>query len=906
MTVQPGTRLGFYEVTAPLGEGGMGEVYRARDTKLGRDVALKVLPDSFAHDPERLARFEREAHLLAALNHPNIAHIHGFEDSTGTPALVMELVEGPTLADRIARGPIPLDEALPIAKQITEALEAAHEQGIIHRDLKPANIKVRADGTVKVLDFGLAKAFDPTASSNAGATMSPTLSIHTTQAGIILGTAAYMAPEQARGKPIDKRADIWAFGCVLYEMLTGRRAFDGGDISTTLAAVLKTDPEWSALPPDAPPSLRRLLSQCLQKEPRERLRDIGDARITIDRMLTGVGEESASPAGHLDQVTRMRRRVTLAAVAVCSVAVGAIAWSLVVGSRHPAPVRVERFELVTPRSEPFTASPRGPNVVMSPDGSQIAYHVVNAKGSTQLAIRKFSQLDQTLLPGTDGALYPFFSPDGAQIAFVNGRRQLMKLALVGGAPVAVCDLESEFLGGSWGVDDVMVFAQQGSGLFRVSAAGGKPERLATPDATKGEHDYASPEMLPGGKAVLATIISAEGSPFQTRIAARVLATGETRTLVEGGSTGHYLSTGHLVYRAGRAGTLAAVPFDIGNLRTRGTGVALQTVMAKGTLAQSLVASYSVGSDGSLVVASGEFRGSRRLIWIDRAGKRLASLTDQPIEYPRHPRLSPDGGRLAVTIGPPNEGQIWIYDLKAARQPLKLTFKGLNFDPAWTPDGTRVTFSSADHRAKYLVSLPADGRTSEVERLTTSLNWQLFPVWSPDGQWLLFTETSPRTRGDLWVLPASGDRTPRAWLQTEFNEGAPAFSPNGRWVAYASDQTGQPEIWVRPFPGPGAPIRVSPRGGLEPVWSRDGRELFYQEGAKLMAAEVSAQEPELRLRPPRALFEGGFVLNTLDTGRTYDVAPDGRFLMIEPNEVTPVSLVLVKNWVEELKRLVPTK
>jgi serine/threonine-protein kinase len=532
MAFAAGVRLGCYEIAALVGAGGMGEVYRAHDTKLGRDVALKILPESVAHDPERLARFEREAHMLAALNHQSIAHIYGFEDSTGVAALVMELVDGPTLADRIAKEPMPIDEALPIAKQIAEALEAAHDQGIIHRDLKPANIKVRADGTVKVLDFGLAKAIEPSVSSSAGATMSPTLSIHATQAGIILGTAAYMAPGQARGKPIDKRADIWAFGCVLYEMLTGRRAFDGDDISTTLAAVLKTDPDWSVLPPAAPLSLRRLLSRCLQNDLRERLRDAGDARIAIEDMLSA-GEDTAATA----KVRRPPwwRRVAIAAGALLAGSLGTLAIVSFVGRPTVARPRVWRLQITPPSPAALTVNGLSRDLAISPDGSRVVY--VGANGTT-LFVRPLDQLESTALVrgGIGAPRHPFVSPDGQWVGFFGGPFTLKKVALTGGPAVLVAQLDGAERGATWAADGMIIVAMTGpTGLQRVSADGGAPVVLTRPDRAHGEAGHMWPEVLPGGQAVLYTVTATTGGLDAASIAVLDLRSGRSTTLLRGSS-----------------------------------------------------------------------------------------------------------------------------------------------------------------------------------------------------------------------------------------------------------------------------------------------------------------------------------------------------------------------------------
>jgi len=899
--------MGPYEIVSALGAGGMGEVYRATDTNLGRQVAIKVLPQAFASDADRLARFDREARTLASLNHGNIAHIYGLErGADGHVALVMELVEGETLADRIARGALPVDEALAIARQIAEALTAAHAQGIIHRDLKPANIKVAPDGSVKVLDFGLAKALEQGQGSGIGdqgsggrgsLSLSPTIASPTmTQAGVLLGTAAYMSPEQARGKAVDKRTDIWAFGCVLYEMLTGKRIFEGEEVSDTLAAVLRGDPEWAALPSTVPPSVAAMLRRCLEKDPKRRLHDIADAQILTEELAN---IQTVRRDVHRPLWTRPWALITAAAALL--VAGGAIA-SIVMRqtSRPPAPARVERFEIVTPRDAAFVRNPPGHNVAMSVDGSQIVYHVQTA-GAWQLAVRKLDRLEQAVIPGTESALFPVFSPDGTQLAFVS-RRRLVRIPVAGGPATRLADLSSDPIGLSWDTDDALVFAERGNGLFRVTTSGGKPEKIAAPDTAKGEREFSGPQVLPGGRVILFTIVPVDGTANQARVAARTLATGVNTILVDGAGPGRYLPTGHLVYH--KAGALIAAPLNVETLSVGPSTPMQEEIIAKVTTLDGASANFAFGSDGSLVVVPGSVQEPQRVIWVGRQGEHLKPITEQRVLAPRYPRLSPDGRRLAVTIGPGNEGQIWILDLSGASPPLKLTFKGHNTHPIWSPSGAHLVFQSTLLGPRNLFRLPSDGSRLEPERVTNTNNSQFPSSWYGDD--LIFREVGPSNTQLMRMSMAATGETARPLFGTEFFEDEAAFSPNGKWVAYVTDQTGSPEVVVRPFPGPGSPTRVSPGGGHDPVWSRDGKELFYQNDGRLMAAEVIAWEP-LRLKPPRQLFDGGFVPYFTGTPRTYDVAPDGRFVMIEPNEdARPASLVLVKNWAEELKRLVPAR
>jgi Tol biopolymer transport system component len=905
MSLSRGDRLGPYEIVAAIGAGGMGEVYRAHDTKLGRDVALKVLPADFALDAGRLERFKREAQFLASLNHQNIGAIHGFEDSgasagagPATYALVLELVEGDTLAERIARGAIPVDEALSIARQICDALEAAHGLGVIHRDLKPANIKIRPDGTVKVLDFGLAKSGHPVGAGSQtsafDATLSPTMTSPglMTGFGVVLGTAAYMAPEQAKGRPVDKRSDIWAFGCVLFEMLTGRRAFEGDDATDLVAAIVRGDPDWSALPPDVPPHIRTLLHGCLEKDRKRRIGDIAVAQFLLNESPAVAGAAAVS-------VPSAVRRWRVAALAIAGIVVGAIGALIVTRftSQPPAP-RVSRFEIVSSQELPF-ASPAGVNVLLAPDGSALVYHAQPA-GIDQLVLRKLNELEAKPLVGTIRATHPFFSPDGTRIGFVTGG-QIKTIALSGGPPSVVCDVPGQVQGATW-AGNTIVFAQAGAGLFRVAAAGGRPEAIAAPDAKQGETDYRWPDALPGGDAIVYTVFGS-GGIRQARIAVRRLDGSAAKVLVEGGTNPHYVATGHLVY-ATIPSAIVAVPFNLSSLEVTGAAVPVQDgVVAKGTGA----ADFAISRDGTLAYLRGGatvFQTGRGFQWVGRDGKPLSPVATQA-EGPRYPRLSPDGRRLVVTLGPSNQGNIWMIDVAGGAQPLELTFKGHNVIPIWRPDGRYVAFTSDRQGQRNIFIIPSDGSALEPERLAASPYEQAPLAWSPDGRWLLFGQITPKTGADLAVIDMTGDKMPRPWLQTEFDEDEASFSPDGRWVSYVSNQTGRAEVWLRPFPGPGAPLRVSPDGGHEPIWSRNSRELFYQSGRKLMTVEVAASDRELRLKPPRVLFEGGFLPYDPNVPRTYDVAPDGRFLMIrEDQQPALASFVVVENWIEDLKRLVP--
>jgi len=894
MPLSAGTQLGPYEVTAQIGVGGMGEVYQATDTKLKRQVAIKVLPESVAADTDRLARFQREAEVLASLNHPHIAQIHGLEDTDGVKALVMELVEGPTLADRIAQGAIPVDEALAIAKQIAEALEAAHEQRIIHRDLKPANVKVREDGTVKVLDFGLAKALEPAGAGAPEVSHSPTMSARATQAGVILGTAAYMSPEQARGKPVDKRADVWAFGVVLYEMLTGKRAFEGEDVSMTLSKVLQLEPDFDAMPSDVPPRVGQALRVCLRKEWRERASDIHDVRLALEGAFEAAGPQA--PVAVAATRSLWRRALPIAATAVLAgLVVGSAVWSLT----RPAPETITRFPLTLPPGDSFTNTNRHV-VALSPDGTRLVY-VANL----QLYLREMDQMAATPIRGTEesGSQSPFFSPDSQWVGFwANGN--LRKVSVTGGASVTLCAAARPY-GASWGADDTILFGQGPGGILRVAANGGAPEVLIPMDSDKNERGH-GPQMLPDRKTVLFTL-STTGSWDDSQIVAQSLETGERRVLIEGGRDARYVPTGHLVYALGE--TLLAVPFDLARLEVTSGPVPVVEGVGHGG-GDTWVAHASFSGSGSLVYVphtSLVSRAVRQLVWVDREGVE-APLTQTRGSY-LVPRVSPDGRRLAVAIMA-EDRDIWVYEM--ARDTMtRLTFaEGTDTDPVWSPDGQRIAFYSsrptADGTVGGILAKAADGGGEAV--LLRGIDGGAYPSsWSADGKVIVF-----RANGDLGhdigVLSLDGEPKDEILLGTPFGELHPSLSPDGRWLAYASDESGQREVYVRPFPGPGGKWQVSTGGGAEPIWARNGTEIFYRNADKMMAAPVSADKV-FAAGKPIELFEERYAVDPIGNDmHNYDVAPDGqRFVMIKEGEQesTAVPINHVLNWFEELKRLVPT-
>lgn len=758
MAILPGTRLGPYEILSAIGAGGMGEVYRARDSKLGRDVALKILPEAFARDPERLARFHREAKVLASLNHPNIAGIYGFEDSSSTHALVMELVEGPTLAERIKAGPIPVDEALRVARQITEALEYAHERGIVHRDLKPANVKVTNDDAVKILDFGLAKAFEADGSSLEIAN-SPTITGMATQAGVLLGTAAYMSPEQAKGKPVDRRADIWAFGCVLYEMLTAKMVFGRETITDTLAAIIKEEPDWTVLPAETPTRVRVLLQRCLQKDPKQRLRDIGDARISLDEVLSGAAYPSAIATAPVAATTFFGpvgpRSVLLGAGALLLVAVasGLAAWLL-----KPAPAAtarpVTRFSIALQPGQMLTSAgaymgAELPVLAISHDGTQLAYTAMK-NDTYQLYLRPMDRQDSNPIPGTEGATAPFFSPDGRWVGF-RSPGKVMKASVSGQAAVTLSD--APLAGGaSWGSRGIIALGNNIGAIERVSDAGGTAQPLAPLE--KGENYQMGPQFLPGDKAVLFE----SGTTPTPSIAVQSLVTRDRRTLVPGREP-QYAVSGHLLYLKGS--TLMAAPFDSQRLSLTGTSSPVEEG----------VRFYSVSDTGTLVfVPAASALPMERLVWVSRNGSEQI-LPAPPHSY-RQPRISPDGRQIAIGITE-QEGQIWRYDL--SRDTLsRFTFQGTNnLVPFWTPDGKRIVFTSNKEGQRNLFWQFADG-SGGLERLATSESLQIPASWSPDGRLLAFAEQNAQTGYDIWVLRL-GDRKAQPFLKTSFNENAPQFS-----------------------------------------------------------------------------------------------------------------------------------
>ena len=892
----PGFSIAHYRITAKLGEGGMGEVYRATDTKLGREVAIKVIPDVFAQDEDRMARFTREAQMLAALNHPNIAAIYGVEDR----ALVMELVEGSTLAARIAAGPMPLAEVLPVALQIVDALECAHEKGIVHRDLKPANIKITPEGRVKVLDFGLAKALaNETAQGDPAS--SPTLTMRATMAGVILGTAGYMSPEQARGHEADKRADIWSFGVVLYEMLTGRQIFVGPTVSDTLAAVLMREPDWSLLPPDTPPALHRLLRRCLERERRQRLPDIAVARMELDDALRGGPAESPVAAASPKADGWLRWWSGAATV----VALAALAVAAMHFRETPAPPDPLRFQIPAPEKTQFGTT----GLAVSPDGRRIAFIAAGAHGAAMIWVRSLDSLAAQALPGTEGVVYlPFWSPDGRSIGFM-AQGKLRKVEASGGPPQIICDQPGISLAGSWSREGVIIFSTSNGGLFRVPQAGGVPSRITTPNESQGEIGHLRPWFLPDGRHFL--YVTRTRQPENAAIYLASLDSKERKRLAATQQAGAYAPpaagsrTGHLLFL--RQNTLMAQPLD--GTRFEPVGEAFPVAEQVGSyLAMGL---FSVSTNGVLAYRSGDSAGGSQLVWFDRTGKSLGTLGAHNI-FNGGLSISPDGKRVAVDqMDQTGNRDVWVLDV-ARGVPMRFTFDSAQeVGPVWAPDGRRLLFSS--DRAGGINSIyKKDSSGSGNEELLFKSGIPMLAYdWSPDGRYLLYGALDPKTRSDLWVLPVAagtaGEGKPAPYVQTPFSENQGQFSPNGRWIAYTSDESGQPEIYVQSFPAGGGKYQVSTgAGGTQARWRRDGKEMFYIGGdGNLMAVNVKT-EGAFEADTPRGLFNPRIFFGATNAYFRYDVAKDGqRFLAISVDTGAegsgPAPITVVVNWQAALKR-----
>jgi serine/threonine protein kinase len=886
-----GKSLMHYQITGLIGKGGMGEVYQAKDQKLGRDIAIKILPEEFARDTDRVARFEREAKLLASLNHPNIAAIHGLEESDGTHFLVLELVEGEALSDRIKAGPVPVEEALKLGLQIAEALEAAHDKGVIHRDLKPANIKVTPDGKVKVLDFGLAKAYAG-GPENINLSNSPTLSDAATQQGVILGTAAYMSPEQARGETVDKRADIWAFGVVLYEMLTGRQAFTGKTVSDTLASVLAREPQWQSLPSNLHSRIRILLERCLEKDPKNRYSGISDARVDIQRVLSDPGGVFAQPVSEVVPGAKSRRMLLWASITVILIVIaGIVVWN----AKAPETRKVTRFDYELPESQQFSHFYHQ-LLAVSPDGTQFVYSTTDG-----LYLRSENEMAAKFVAGTDEIpSFPFFSPDGQWIGYFSNRdRKLKKISVNGGAPIALCDVP-EFTGASWGRDDMIVFGQARGPIFRIPANGGKPEILVEPDDM-----LILPQILPDGKTVLFS--QWKGNTIQ--VVVQSLKTGERRGLFPGHSA-RYLPTGHIVYAV--ENDLFAVPFDLDGLKVSGGSVPVVEGVALNM--DGVLMNYAVSDSGTLAYIPGAARGTvgRTLVWVDRKGQE-EPIEAEPNMY-QFPKVSPDGNQVALTVNKRGNQDIWVWDL------VNKTLKRLTFNedsdsfPVWTADGKRIIFRSA--REKTGIYIKAANGTGEAELIAPETRQALLPFClSGDGKTLVAQQVLGMSEIDIGTLSMDDDHTQISLLHDDYVESHPQVSPDGKWIAYCSAESDRPEIFVRPFPNvDDGKWQISTNGGNSPLWSPDGRELFYLIGEAVTEAVMRVEVqtvPTFKHGKPEKLFSGTYV-GYFPGDFPWAIHPDGKrfLLMKEYTDDASAKTTLrrkinvVLNWFEELKQRVP--
>ena len=908
MGLDKGTRLGPYEVIGLLGAGGMGEVYRARDKRLRRDVALKVLPEALRHDPARRARFEQEARVLASLTHPNIAAIYGVEEGAAVSALVLELVEGETLATQIARGPIPVTQALTMARQMAEALDAAHEKGIVHRDLKPANITITPMGLVKVLDFGVAKIAAPGESA-----AEETQTVHQTREGVVVGTAAYMSPEQARGQAVDKRTDIWAFGCVLYEMLTGRRLFEGDGTTDTLALLFTKNPDWSALPPTVPPEIRALLKRCLERDRVKRLGDVAAIRFALEDMASSGDQPAASMPGviHRDRSAAWSRIGIVSAAAIVLAAVVLVAgtglnvWNLRTSSERPRPVR---FTITLPQGQRLAGLAR-PSVVLSADGSQLAF-VATTEGEDkrQIFLWSMEQAEAKPVPGTEGATNPVFSPDGQWLGFYSRDTVLAKIPVRGGIAQPLTNVSIP-LGASWGGHGTIAFPPYLSVIHQLPEDGGAPQPLTRFE--NGETQHVWPEFLPGSKALLFTAISLNPMPA---IAVQPIGSGQRRNLQgQSGTMPRYASSGHLVYA--QRGNLMAVPFDLGRLEVKGAAVAVEVV--RGVSQSGATTQYSLSTTGSLAYVPGSLKPDEyRLVWVSRNGAE--QTLSAPARFYNQPRISPDGRRAVVDVVEGPDIQVWQYDL-ARDQLTPFTYKadGVNRHGVWQPDSTRVVFmSSREGKGQtQLYRQSVDG--AGLEQLTTfppAQTADILPIpYSLCGSELTFVKLAATP--ELWVQrtgdspPGSGQgRMPRRLSVQSSVDGGPQLSPDCRWVAYASDESGRREIFVRGYPSLEDKHQISMEGGSEPLWNPDRRkrELFYRAGNRMMAVDLT--DRGFAEGKAHELFRGPYVTTLNGFVRpNYDVSPDGqRFMMLKPVQQEPLTRInVVLSWLAELKRLVPT-
>jgi serine/threonine-protein kinase len=895
----PDRFLGHYQIEGELGAGGMGVVFAATDSRLGRRVAIKLLHETFLSDPERLSRFEREARVLASLNHPNVATIHGLEKAGDVTFLVLEYVPGDTLADRLAKAPLVLKEALDVCRQLAEALEAAHEKGIIHRDLKPANIKITPDGKVKVLDFGLAKALE-VARSPAEDGETATLSPDMTQAGVVMGTAPYMSPEQASAKPLDTRTDIWSFGCVMYEAFTGKRSFSSNSTAELLVAILDRDPDWTLLPASVPQNVGRLLRRCLAKDPRGRLRDIGDARVELEETLAGRFADTTAktpPSG--------RGRILLAGIVTGLVALAGVALWITRGAIAVPPARVARFSFDLPSGSRLSPA-YDVHIAFSHDSKELLYPTTFPPPRT-IYSRHLDHLETQPLPGVKEFANPFYSPDGRWLAMADyQKRYLLKVPLSGGAPTPLVPVVFPF-SGAWGADGYLYWTNSMvGGVVRTSQSGGKIEPVTELDLEKQERVHRFVRLLPGGRSMIYTVAAGDMDSFDdARIDVYNLDSKKPKPLVRGGTSARYSPSGHIVYA--RGGSLYAVRLDQSNLEVAGPTVKVLDGVLMSTSTGS--AYYDISPAGDLAYAPGPVEnGGRALVWVDRQGQ-VTRLPLPPRPY-LNQRISPDGKLIAFEVEGPNH-DFYVHD-PARGVTTRMTADGLSHGPIWSPDGKHIAYRSWKEGMMTLYWMPAD-RSGPAERLNKTPGWQQPVSFSPDGQSLIFDQNNAASRStNMWLLPMTGEREPRPISSSQFTEAAGKFSPDGKWIVYCSTESGKPEVYVQPFPGPGPKIQISSEGGMDPVWRRDGKEVFYRNGDKMMSVSV-ATGPPFRAGRPRMLWEEEYMFSPSSScgikgpsTTSYDVSPDGEhFLMTKDNDQNLYStrIVVVLNWAEELKTLV---